>query len=572
MSAADRVEDLLLHWEESRERGEFLSPETLCRECPALLAEVRDKVRILEAMYEVPNGVGPDVRTSPAVRHEIVTDAAVHRVDGYDLLEVVGRGGMGVVYKARQVNLDRPVALKMILAGADAGASELARFQTEAEAVARLEHPNIIQIYEVGNHAGRPYLVLEWADGGNLAQLLDGTPLSGRDAAALLLPLARAAAYAHARGVVHRDLKPANILLRKPEGESRGDGPPPPLVPKIADFGLAKRLDLDEGNTQTGAVLGTPSYMAPEQAAGRAEAVGPATDVHALGTILYELLTGRRPFIGTTVMQTLDRVREQEPVPPRLLQPAVAHDLEVICLKCLQKAPADRYTGAAALAADLQAYLDDEPIRARPSTALEQLARAIRHHNLDERIGPASTSLFLMAPWCVLSHLAAYWFWHASPRFPQVITLTSTLAIIFLPVGFMAAQRPILRILTRQQRRRMWNVWGANAVTSFLAVVLFWLTTPAHDPERLLFVYPVLILLVAKAYFAVADDLGIYYVIGGVCCGLAVLTAFVPFWSALIVSFLAGGNMLAQALFFRAMGKAAGRVRNPPSGSRLLIR
>ena len=337
-------------------------------------------------------------RSRSADLSEIAQDLPRHQVAGYDLLQELGRGGMGVVYKARQRNLDRLVALKMILSGTHASVSELDRFQTEAEAVARSSIPNIIQIYEVGSHAGRPYLVLEWADGGNLRNTSMAPRCPPRTAAGLLLPLAQATAYAHARGIVHRDLKPANILLRKPEGEKGVEDPKASLVPKIADFGLAKRLDVDEGNTRTGAVLGTPSYMAPEQAAGRSEEIGPLTDVHALGAILYELLTGRPPFAGSTMMETLEQVREHEPVSPSRLQPSMAHDLEVICLKCLQKSPLDRYASAAALAADLQSYLDDEPIQARGSTALEQLARVIRHHNLDERIGPVSTSLFVLAP------------------------------------------------------------------------------------------------------------------------------------------------------------------------------
>ena len=555
MSDADRVEDLLLHWEELREQGTRISPETLCRECPELLGEVSEKVGILEAMYRVPNGVGPEPRAPSGDR----SDAALHRVDGYDLIEVIGRGGMGVVYQARQVNLDRLVALKMILSGTHASASELARFQAEAEAVARLEHPNIIQIYEVGNQADRPYLVLEWADGGNLAQHLEGNPLPGRTAAALLLPLAQATAYAHARGIVHRDLKPANILLRRPEGGSGADGPNPSPIPKIADFGLAKRLDVDQGNTRTGAVLGTPSYMAPEQASGRTQDIGPLTDVYALGAILYELLTGRPPFAGSTMMETLEQVRDHEPVPPSRLQPTVAHDLEVICLKCLQKAPGDRYSSAAALASDIQAYLADEPIQARSMTALEQLARVIRHHSLDERIGPVSTTMFTLSPVIFLAHLAIYGIFHASPRFPQIITLTTTLLIIFSPVGILAMHPAIFRLFSRQLRRRLWNVWGSNSLTSFLAMLLFWLTNPPHDPERLLLVYPVLLLLVAKAYFSGADELGFYYVVGCVCCVLAVVTAFVPFWSPLIVSLVASLNMLSQGLFFRAMGKVAAR-------------
>jgi tetratricopeptide (TPR) repeat protein len=280
---------------------------------------------------------------------------------------------MGVVYRASQVGLNRLVALKMILAGEYAGPEERDRFRREAEAEARLQHPHIVQIYEVGEHDGRPYLALEYADGGSLAQQVAGTPQPARAAAQLVQTLAGALHHAHQRGILHRDLKPANVLLasggREPPVEESTGGSRPPLahfLPKVTDFGLAKRLDGPGGQTQSGALLGTPSYMAPEQAAGQARAVGPATDVYGLGAILYELLTGRPPHKGTGVAETLEQVRSQEPVPPSRLRPGVPRDLETVCLKCLHKEPAQRYASAQALADDLQRFLAGEPIRARP--------------------------------------------------------------------------------------------------------------------------------------------------------------------------------------------------------------
>jgi serine/threonine-protein kinase len=270
---------------------------------------------------------------------------------------------MGVVYKARHVRLKRLVALKMVLTGEHAGREERVRFGQEAEAVARLQHPGIVQIYEVGEHAGRPYVSLELVEGGSLARKLSGTPLPPCEAAGLGEALAQAMHAAHRRGVVHRDLKPANVLLT-PDG-----------APKISDFGLAKQLDQDSGQTKSGAILGTPSYMAPEQARGEGHAVGPRTDVYALGAILYEMLTGRPPFRGTSVVETLEQIRSNEPVPPRQLQPAVPRDLETICLKCLQKEPHKRYPGADALADDLRRFLGGEPILARPVGRVERLWR-----------------------------------------------------------------------------------------------------------------------------------------------------------------------------------------------------
>jgi WD40 repeat protein len=286
---------------------------------------------------------------------------ACPQVAGYEVLDELGRGGMGLVYRARQVRLDRVVALKVLLAGAHANAQERARFRAEAEAVARLQHPNIVQIYEVGEEEGRPYLALEYVEGGSLADKLRGTPLPARQAAELADTLARAVHAAHLRGVVHRDLKPANVLLT-------ADG-----TPKVVDFGLAKRLDGVTLHTQTGAVLGTPDFMAPEQAEGKG--VGPAADVHALGALLYQMLTGRPPFLAANALDTLLRVRLEEPVPPSVLQPRTPRDLATICLKCLRKEPHKRYASALALADDLRRFLNGEPIQARPVSRGERLWR-----------------------------------------------------------------------------------------------------------------------------------------------------------------------------------------------------
>ena len=298
-------------------------------------------------------------------------------VPGFKIERELGRGGMGVVYLARQIELNRPVALKMILSGLHAGPSELARFRTEARAAAQLQHPNIVQIYEVGEAEGRPYLALEYVPGGSLAAWLTGQPWSPRDAARLVETLARAIQHAHVRGVIHRDLKPANILLASEPTHLGSEGPRTssallrPLIPKITDFGLAKHLSDSErpaGPTRTGAVVGTPSYIAPEQASGKARGVGPAADVYSLGAILYELLTGRPPFRGETPLDTVLQVVADDPVPPRRLQPKVPRDLETICLKCLEKEPRKRYASALDLAEDLHRFREGRPILARPSS------------------------------------------------------------------------------------------------------------------------------------------------------------------------------------------------------------
>jgi formylglycine-generating enzyme required for sulfatase activity len=287
------------------------------------------------------------------------------QVAGYAILGVLGSGGMGVVYEALQMPLRRVVALKMILHGDYAGASQRRRFQAEAEAIAALQHPHIVQVHEVGEHNGLPFFSMEYCGGGSLDRQLGGTPWEPRRAAVVVQTLAGAIEAAHRHGLVHRDLKPGNVLLTD-------DG-----TPKVTDFGLVKRLDTP-GLTQTGAVVGTPSYMAPEQASGNRDDVGPAADVYALGAILYELLTGRPPFKAATPMDTVFQVLYSEPVPVRHLQPKVPRDLETICHKCLQKEPQRRYASAAALAADLGRFLAGEPVQARPAGALERAIKWAR--------------------------------------------------------------------------------------------------------------------------------------------------------------------------------------------------
>ncbi len=313
-------------------------------------------------------------------------------VPGYEILAELGRGGMGVVYKARQVSLKRLVALKLIRDGALASAQDQARFRIEAEAAARMHHPNVVQIYEVGEHQGRPYFAMELVEGGSLDRHLAGRPQPAPEAAALVRTLALAVQHAHDRHVVHRDLKPANILLHESEREKgqgeRAEAPAPgssspfafslsPFAsPKITDFGLAKRLDTESTAwTQDGAVLGTASYMAPEQAAGRVRDIGPPVDVYALGAILYELLTGRPPFRAESWNLTVQQVLHDEPTPPTRWNAAVPRDLETVCLKCLDKEPGRRYASAQGLADDLSRFLEGKPVAAVPLGERERVGR-----------------------------------------------------------------------------------------------------------------------------------------------------------------------------------------------------
>jgi serine/threonine protein kinase len=310
---------------------------------------------------------------------------------GYEILGELGRGGMGVVYRARQTTLKRIVALKMILSGDRAAPEELARFRREAVAVARLRHPNIVQVYAIGEYNGRPFFSLEFVDGGTLsARIRAGFP-SPKEAAALVELLARAMHEVHQCNVVHRDLKPANVLLT-------ADG-----TPKITDFGLAKKLDDASGQTHTGAIMGTPSYMAPEQASGATAQATPLADVYALGAILNECLTGRPPFKAATVTQTLQQVIEDDPVAPRTLNSAVPRDLETICLKCLRKDPTQRYATANDLAEDLRRLLALEPILARPVGRAERAAKWMRRHRA------LTAALLVFAVGAIFSSALAVW-------------------------------------------------------------------------------------------------------------------------------------------------------------------
>jgi serine/threonine-protein kinase len=379
MAADSRVQELL---DEISDSGR--TPEEVCGTCPELLQEVRRRwgqMRAVEAELDAlfpTSGPDPDAEL-PAPWH---AGGDLPRILGYDVEALLGRGGMGVVYKARHVALNRFVALKMLITGAYAGPNERARFRREAEAVASLRHANIVQVHDVGDHEGLPYLIMEYVEGGTLAQRLAGTPQPARQAAALLTTLAEAMQMAHQAGIVHRDLKPANILLT-------ADG-----TPRIADFGLARHFNEEPAITLSGARVGTPSYMAPEQVIGKAGTIGPAADIYALGAVLYEMLTGRPPFRGESATETERQVIAEDPVPPARLNPKVPRDLETICLACLHKEPQRRYASAAALADDLRRFGEGRPIQARPVSWGSRSWRWVRRKPAETAL--AATALALV--------------------------------------------------------------------------------------------------------------------------------------------------------------------------------
>ena len=364
---------------------------------PSFAAELAD---LVAARREVGAAlpVEPPTMCEPADAWTPGAAAPLGMLGDYELLEELGQGGMGRVYKAWQRRLSRIVALKVIRAGVPTTESDRLRFRTEADAAARLDHPNIVPVYEVGEHDGVPYIAARYVEGGPLSRHLKRFADDPRAAAVLLAGLARAVHHAHQRGVLHRDLKPGNILLDRREGDAEA------LVPHIADFGLARLVDQDSGLTQTGELVGTPSYMAPEQASGGSAAITTATDVYGLGAILYVLLTGHPPFAGSNSLETLERVKGSEPESPRRLNAKVDRDLETICLTCLAKDPRRRYASAQAMAEDLENWLGHRPIEARPAGAHERLAKWVRRH-------PATAAFAGLCSLIILGALAGS-LWH----------------------------------------------------------------------------------------------------------------------------------------------------------------
>jgi serine/threonine-protein kinase len=367
LSRDDRLAKILAEVSDRQLRGQAADVEGLARRHPDLGDELRQLLAIAQ-IADVAARSGQTLPHSAAIDNQA---GPLPRVFGdYDLIEELGRGGMGVVYKAWEKSLSRFVALKLILRGEHASNIDLARFRGEAQAAARLTHPNIVPVYKVDACDGQAFFSMKFVEGQTLAERIKQGPLRPRAAALYLAAVSRAVHHAHTKGILHRDLKPANILI---------DADDQPLV---TDFGLAKRVEGGASLTGAGAIVGTPSYMSPEQASGEHGRIGPATDVYSLGAILYEALTGRPPFLAASAVATLLLVRTEEPVRPRLLNPQIGPDLEFICRKCLEKSSEHRYASALQLAEDLEAFLKDEPVSARSSSLVYFVSRIFResHH------------------------------------------------------------------------------------------------------------------------------------------------------------------------------------------------
>ncbi|MEZ5967158.1 MAG: serine/threonine-protein kinase [Planctomycetota bacterium] len=500
----------------ARRCGQPADVEGVARERPDLVAELRELWTLAELVDDAATAADPHDPASRAGEH------LPRAFGGYRLVREVGRGGMGVVYEAEQRSLGRRVALKTILRGEHASAQDLARFRAEAESAARLEHPAILPVHEIGEHEGLLYFTMRLIEGESLAQRLWRGPLPPRHAARLVGEVARAIQHSHERGVLHRDIKPSNILLDR-------DG-----RPYVADFGLARRLRSDAGLTASQALVGTPGYMAPEQAAGSRGQLTAATDVWGLGAVLYHALCGRAPFVGRTPVDTLLQVLEQDPPPPSLIAPQLDRELEMITLKCLQK-PADlRYHSAAALAEDLDAWLAHEPVAARRGRLRDVVARALRetHHAT------------------VLEHWGALWMLHGGVLL-ALCSLTwllqlrgidqrwPYLSIWGVGIGVWAA---VFWLLRRRAgpvtfiERQLANVWGSSVLSCFLLLCLEWqLGLPA------LRLAPVIALFSGGVFFVKAAMLsGRFYLHAAALYAVALPMALWPRTALLLFGVVAG--------------------------------
>jgi serine/threonine protein kinase len=475
---------------------------------------------------------GPEPSESPTVTYRESHEAGLWIEPGkifgdYEILKEVARGGMGVVYKAHQISLDRIVAIKMILPGPCANEDELARFRLEAEATAKLRHPNIVTVHEVGTISGQPYYSMDFIEGQSMSQRVAQGPLPGRLAAKMMMTVARALHHAHIHGILHRDVKPSNIIL---DAEDE---------PHVTDFGLAKRLGGDSCHTRTGAVMGTPSYMSPEQADGKSRELGPPCDIYGIGAVLYELVTGRPPFRSETPVDTIMHVLEREPAPPRLLNPKIDRDLETICLKCLEKNAKQRYGGADALAADLNRYINGESITARSFNMLDRLGRALDRSQYDVEFQNWGSMLLWFAIVVFATQLATFGLMEVGAS----KWATRTCRVVeFCLIGFVFWHHRKHKLLpTSVAERQLWTIWigylAATVAVYTFNLLLYYHGILAAGPEAPmhwleLCTYPAAAVLSGIGFFFMGSSFwGKCYALGVGFFALAVVMTFQLEWA-----------------------------------------
>ena len=528
----DLLASLFSDLTERMARGEQVDIDAVANAYPDHAAEIRE----LWGAALLADAVGQDVvrfersysdssSNMPAVVIELPA-----RFGNYELLEELGRGGMGIVYRARQLNPPREVAVKMLLRGEMATATDESRFREEAESAAQLQHPGIVPVYEVGECEGRKFFSMGFIRGRTLAQWLMDRPLDFRLGARLLRDVARAIDYAHQQGVLHRDLKPSNILI---DHEGR---------PHVTDFGLARRVADPNSITRTGAILGTPAYMSPEQAVGKRGELGPASDVYSLGAILYQMLTGRTPFVASSPVDVVLQLLEQEVLPPRIVNPEADRDLSMIALRCLQKPPDLRYDSAAALARDLDAYLRDEPVSARSGRFTQIVARWLRetHHAV------------------ILQNWGLLWMWHSlvllvvcgltealhlmddANRWHYFLLWTAGLGTWALVFWWLRRRMGPVTFVERQ----IAHVWAASMVSIALLFPVEWILQ-----LPVLTLSPVLALASGTVFLIKAGMLsGGFYLPAGALYATALAMAYWPRWGHLIFGIVAAASFYFPGL------------------------
>jgi predicted Ser/Thr protein kinase len=449
-----------------------------------------------------------DATTSPY-------QASLPELPGYEIVREIARGGMGVVYEARQASLNRAVAVKLILHGALASGDDRRRFAAEAAAAAKLKHPNIVVIHEVGEHAGQPFFSMEYVAGESLARILRRELPTPKQAAHYAGEVARAVQFAHEHGVLHRDVKPSNVLVDE-SGRVR-----------VMDFGLAKQIDADDKLTVTGQLMGTPSYMAPEQITGPAQAIGPACDVYGIGALLYELLTGQPPFRGANQVETLLAALETEPAAPRRINAAAPRALEMIALKCLEKDPENRYASASAVAADLDRYLDGESLSISSPNLLDRFVRTLERSKFDREVYEASR-LVLHVAWIALAaHVAVFVNYVLRAPHPIVGVVGIRLAEVAIMLAVFWPRRADWFPPRGAAARQLWSIWLGYLAGSLALYVVDYLLTPPGETFYGLRAYPSLAVLASLAFLMLGSSYwGYCYLIGGLFLALAVAMTF----------------------------------------------